>query len=108
MSLDNVVVILAKTKYPGNIGSAARAMFNMGLSRLILAAPQCAINEEAYRMAKSGKGILDAAKICKSVKTALKGIHFLAGTTGKSGGYRTPAHAPRALVPRILAAAAQQ
>ena len=108
MSLDNVVVILAQTKYPGNIGSAARAMFNMGLSQLVLAAPQCAIDEEAYRMARSGKSILESAKICKSVKSALRGVRFLAGTTGKSGGYRTPAHAPRMLVPRILSAAAQQ
>ncbi len=108
MSLDNVAIVLAGTKYPGNIGSAARAMFNMGLKHLILAAPQCGINEESYRMAKSGKGILEAAKICKSVRTALKGIGFLVGTTGKSGGYRTPARAPRILVPRILAHAARQ
>ncbi|MGD0099285.1 MAG: RNA methyltransferase [Acidobacteriota bacterium] len=108
MLLDNVVIILAGTKYPGNIGSAARAMFNMGLERLILAAPQCAVNEESYRMAKSGKVILESARICKSVTSALRGIRFLVGTTGKSGGYRTPAHSPRALAPQILAHAAQQ
>ena len=108
MSLDNVVIILSGSKYPGNVGSAARAMFNMGLERLVLAAPQCTINEESYRMAKSGKPILESAKICKSVKSALKGIRFLVGTTGKSGGYRTPAHSPRSLVPKILAHAAQQ
>ena len=108
MSLDNIVIILSGTKYPGNIGSAARAMFNMGLNQLILAAPQCAINEESYRMAKSGKTILESAKTCKSVRSALKGIRFLVGTTGKSGGYRTPAHAPRTLAPRILAHAMGQ
>ena len=59
MSLDNVVVILSGTKYPGNIGSAARAMFNMGLDHLILAAPQCAINDESYRMAKSGRDCIE-------------------------------------------------
>jgi tRNA/rRNA methyltransferase len=108
MSLDNVVIILAKTKYPGNIGSAARAMFNMGLTQLVLAAPQCAINEESYRMARSGKSILDSAVACKTVKSALKGMRFLAGTTGKSGGHRTQACAPRTLAPRILAHAAEQ
>jgi len=108
MPLENVVIILAGAKYPGNIGSAARAMFNMGLERLILAAPQCTVNEESYRMAKGGKVILESARICKSVTSALKGIRFLVGTTGKSGGYRTPAHSPRALAPRILAHAAQQ
>jgi tRNA (cytidine32/uridine32-2'-O)-methyltransferase len=54
MPLENIAIILVGTKYPGNIGSAARAMFNMGLSRLVLAAPQCTINEESYRMAKAG------------------------------------------------------
>ncbi len=108
MLLDNVAIILSGSKYPGNVGSAARAMFNMGLEWLVLAAPQCTIDEESYRMAKSGKPILESAKICKSVKSALKGIRFLVGTTGKSGGYRTPAHSPRSLVPKILAHAAQQ
>ena len=108
MSLDNVTIILANTKYPGNIGSAARAMFNMGLNRLVLAAPQCEINEESYRMAKGGRSVLESAKICKSVKSAVKGIRFLAGTTSKSGGYRRQAYSPEALVPRILAHAAQQ
>jgi tRNA/rRNA methyltransferase len=108
MSLDNVVIVLAKTKYPGNIGAAARAMFNMGLTQLVLAAPQCTINDESYRMAKGGKSILESAKICKSVKSAIRGIRFLAGTTGKTGGHRTQAQAPRGLVPRILSVAAQQ
>jgi tRNA/rRNA methyltransferase len=108
MSLGNVAIILAGTKYPGNIGSAARAMFNMGLKHLVLAAPQCAVNEESYRMAKGGKEILDAARKCRSLKSALKGIRLLVGTTGKSGGYRTSAHSPRNLAPRILNHAGQQ
>jgi len=108
MSLKNVVIILAGTKHPGNIGSAARAMFNMGLSRLVLASPQCKINEESYRMARGGGRILDSAKKCRSVKSALRGIRLLVGTSGKSGGYRSSAHAPRTLVRRILAHAARQ
>jgi tRNA/rRNA methyltransferase len=108
MSLKNVVIILANTKYPGNIGSAARAMFNMGLNQLILAAPQCEINDESYRMAKSGREILDSVQICSSVKSALKGIRFLAGTTGKSGGYRTAAQPPRTAIPEILGCAENQ
>jgi TrmH family RNA methyltransferase len=102
MTLGNVVVVLVGTKHPGNVGSAARAMCNMGLNRLVLAAPQCTVNEESYRMAKAGKGVLDSAKTFRSVKSALGGLRLLVGTTGKSGGYRAPAYPPRALVPRIL------
>ena len=107
MLLENVVIILAGTKHPGNIGSAARALFNMGLHRLVLAAPQCAVNEESYRLAKAGKGILEAATICPSLESALQGITLLIGTTAKSGGYRTQAYSPRTLAPRILDHAAQ-
>ncbi|HSW40861.1 MAG TPA: TrmH family RNA methyltransferase, partial [Acidobacteriota bacterium] len=41
MSLENVILILTGTKHPGNIGSVARAMANMGMSRLVLAEPRC-------------------------------------------------------------------
>ncbi len=108
MAIKNVVVILKGTKYPGNIGSAARAMCNMGLSQLILADPQCVINEESYRLAKAGKSILDSAKVCRTLKSALRGTRLLVGTTSKSGGYRAQAYAPRDLVPRILDHAARQ
>ncbi|MBN1567485.1 MAG: RNA methyltransferase [Acidobacteria bacterium] len=108
MSLKNVTIILVGTKYPGNIGSAARAMFNMGLERLILAAPQCAINEESYRLAKKGKLILDSARTCRTLKGALRGFRLLIGTTGKSGGYRSQVYTPRSLAPRILNHAEQQ
>ena len=108
MSIENVAIILVGTKYPGNIGSAARAMFNMGLKRLILAAPQCTINEESYRLAKSGKVILDSARTYRSLRSALRGIRLLVGTTAKSGGYRTQVYAPRSLAPRILNHAEKQ
>jgi tRNA/rRNA methyltransferase len=104
----NIAIILSGTKYPGNIGSAARAMYNMGLNQLILAAPQCKINEESYRLAANGKSVLESAVICRSLKTALRGIHLLIGTTGKSGGYRAKAHAPRSLGPKILDHASRQ
>lgn len=108
MGLENISIILAGTKHPGNIGSAARAMHNMGLERLVLAAPRCALNEESYRMAKGGKTVLDSAKICRSLKGALRGMRLLVGTTGKRGGYREGALPLRSLVPRILDHAAQQ
>jgi tRNA C32,U32 (ribose-2'-O)-methylase TrmJ len=36
MHLDSVSIILVKPKFPENIGSVARAMKNMGLSRLVV------------------------------------------------------------------------
>jgi tRNA/rRNA methyltransferase len=108
MPLDNIVIILTGTKHPGNIGSAARAMANMGLERLVLAAPCCEINEEARRMAKAGTNVLDAARIYPSLTDAVAEIHMLVGTTGKSGGYRADAVPPRRLAQKILDHAAGQ
>ena len=102
MPLENVVIILAGTKHPGNIGSAARAMANMGLERLILAAPRCVVNEDARRMAKAGTDVLDAALIYPSLTEAVAEINMLVGTTGATGGYRAHVSTPRLLAPRIL------
>ncbi|NNG65288.1 tRNA (cytosine(32)/uridine(32)-2'-O)-methyltransferase TrmJ, partial [Pseudomonas fragi] len=38
--LPNIRVVLVNTSHPGNIGGAARAMKNMGLSRLVLVEPR--------------------------------------------------------------------
>jgi tRNA/rRNA methyltransferase len=104
----NVVIILARTKHPGNIGSVARAMHNMGLVQLRLASPQCARNQESVRLACGGKEILDRAREYRTLKSALRGIHFLVGTTGKTGGNRSQTCSPRALAPRIQAHASTQ
>lgn len=106
--LNNIVVILAGSKYPGNIGSAARAMNNMGLSRLRLAAPQCSLDEEAIRMARSGNPVLESARTFRSLESALRGIRLAVGTTGKSGGNRAETRNIRAMAPRILSHAAKQ
>ena len=42
------------------------------------------------------------------MKSALRGIRLLVGTTGKGRGYRAQAYSPRELVPRILNHAAKQ
>lgn len=106
--LDNIAIILSGTKHPGNIGSVARAMHNMGLTDLRLSAPQCAVNEESDRLARSGREIVEKARRFQSLESATRGVHLLVGTTGKSGGNRSQCHTPRALAPRILALAGHQ
>jgi tRNA/rRNA methyltransferase len=106
--LDNIAIILSGTRNPGNIGSVARAMHNMGLTDLRLSAPQCALNEESDRLARSGRDILERARRFQSLESATNGIHLMVGTTGKSGGNRSQCHTPRALAPRILAHACDQ
>jgi tRNA/rRNA methyltransferase len=106
--LGNIAIILAGTKHPGNIGSVARAMNNMGLTDLRLVSPRRGLDEEAERMAKAGLGVLRGARQFRSVRTAVRGIHLLVGTTAKSGGNRSQCYAPRGLVPEILAHSERQ
>ncbi len=106
--LANIIIVLVGTKHPGNIGSAARAMYNMGLSQLRLVSPECTCNEESERLARGGKYILEGARTFRTLRGALRGVHFVIGTTGKRGGYRSQTCSARSLAPRVLAHAATQ
>ncbi len=39
-------IVLVKTTGPANLGAAARAMANMGLSDLVLVSPKCGPDDE--------------------------------------------------------------
>ncbi|RZA14294.1 MAG: hypothetical protein EOP93_18840, partial [Lysobacteraceae bacterium] len=47
----DIRIVLVGTQHPGNIGSAARAMKTMGLSRLVLVAPEKAPDRDTHAMA---------------------------------------------------------
>ncbi len=106
--LDNIYIVLARTKHSGNIGSAARAMWNMGFSRLRLAAPRCNVDQDAYRLAKRGASVLDHAHCHRTLESALRGVRLVIGSTGKTGGNRQETYSPRALAPRLVAQAENQ
>lgn len=74
-------VILAEPKFPGNIGAVARAMKNFGLMDLILVNP-CDVGEEAYQRAMHAKDVLDRAQTHEDIESALRGLDYVAGTTG--------------------------
>jgi tRNA/rRNA methyltransferase len=85
---DNINIILNKTINPGNIGSTARAMKNMGLSSLCLVEPQCGLDDDAYRMATHGKDILNNLKIFDSITDAAADSIYLFGTTARNRKWR--------------------
>ena len=51
--LDHIAIILVQSQIPENIGSVARAMNNMGLSRLVLVDPE---NCDLSRVLKTATG----------------------------------------------------
>jgi tRNA/rRNA methyltransferase len=72
-TLDRVRIVLSRTSHPGNIGAAARAMKTMGLSRLVLADPQCRPDAQSEAMASGAGDVLAQAQTCGSLAEALAG-----------------------------------
>ncbi len=72
-------IVLVDTSHPGNIGSAARAMKTMGLSRLVLVNPRdpkAHLSSEAMALATGAADLLDAALVVTNLDTALAGSRF--------------------------------
>lgn len=52
-------IVLTRSIYERNVGATARAMANMGFSKLILVDPKCEFTIEAHRAAANGQGPLE-------------------------------------------------
>lgn len=74
-------VVLVRPKHPGNVGAAARAMKNFGLSEMVLVAPRCRIGREAYALASHAGDVLDAARTVEHLTEALAGVTWAIGTS---------------------------
>lgn len=71
------------TTHPGNVGATARAMKNMGLSRLVLVAPKIWPAREGLSMAASALDILDHARVVDTVEEAIADCHLVLGTSAR-------------------------
>lgn len=91
-----VSVILVHTRFPENIGMAARALANMGVERLTLVAPERWEYDKAAPLA-TGKGlaVLDSIRVVPTLADALAGNTLAFGTTARTGGWRSNVMTPR-------------
>jgi tRNA (cytidine32/uridine32-2'-O)-methyltransferase len=83
MNLDNIRIVLVNTSHPGNIGGVARAMKNMGLTRLYLVAPRDYPSEQADGRAVSAADILAAAVVVPTLDAAIGDCQFVVGTSAR-------------------------
>jgi len=102
------IVILVEPQLGENIGAAARAMANFGLSRLRLVAPrQPWPNEKARIMAAGADRILDGAELYDSLQAAIADCSFVFAATARAHDQAKPVvSAPEAaalMAPRIAA-----
>lgn len=101
-----IVVILDHPAHPGNIGAAARAMGNTGLSRLRLVSPRQFPHEEAVQFAVGYYPLLEKAEIFPDIQSAVADLNFLVATSNRPRGQRHTVWTPRQLaqeLPKIMA-----
>jgi len=101
--LDNVQVVLVEPQVPGNVGSSARAIKNMGLSKLVVVKPWFKDHPQSRYMAHSSEDILDNARYVDSVSEAVADSVLVLGTTRRKR-HNTPFMDPRQASEEILTA----
>ena len=102
INLNNIAIVLTGTRYPENIGAAARAMLNMGIERLILVDPQnydlARINKMATHAASV---VVERLAVYDTLKEALAGFNYVVGTTARLGGQRKVVSSPAKLAQKL-------
>jgi TrmH family RNA methyltransferase len=83
MDSPDIRIVLVAPSHPGNIGAVARAMKNMGLTRLVLVRPRQFPDPEATARASGADDVLAAARSVGSLAEALEGCGFVAATTSR-------------------------
>jgi TrmH family RNA methyltransferase len=99
---DGVVVVLVEPQHPGNVGAAARAMKNFGLSRLVLVAPPCYDPEQARWMAPGCDDLLARAKVVANLDEALAGVHRVIASTARHRKQGQPVYEPAEVAQGVL------
>jgi tRNA (cytidine32/uridine32-2'-O)-methyltransferase len=100
-------VVLVGTQHPGNIGSAARALKTMGLSRLALVAPERYPHPDAIALAAGADDVLAAASLHATLAEAVADCRLVLGCTARSRRIALPEQSPREAASTLLAEAGQ-
>ena len=94
-------IVLVGTQHPGNIGAAARALKTMGLSRLVLVAPEQYPADEAFRRAAGADDVLASASVVATLAEAVADCRFVLGCTARSRRIALEELHPRAAGERV-------
>ncbi|WP_417597079.1 RNA methyltransferase [Oceanospirillum sp.] len=106
--LQNVRIVLVNTTHTGNIGAAARAMKNMGLSNLALVAPKKQPDEDAYARSSRADEILDQAVTFENLESAVSGCQLVIGTSARQRNLCWPLITPRQMADEVAQAVIAQ
>ncbi len=100
--LDNVSIVLVRSRTPGNIGAVARCMMNMGLSRLALVRPPRDPAGDMEKFAAGAGSLIADALVCRSLEEALTGHQLVIGTSRRRSRQRKNVRTPRAVAEAVV------
>ena len=95
-------IVLVETSHPGNIGSAARAMKTMGLSKLSLVNPKDFPSGDANALSGNARDILDNVTIYSSLQEAIKQSTFIYATSARNRSINWPTVNPEKAAEQII------
>jgi TrmH family RNA methyltransferase len=98
---DRVSIVLVGTTHPGNIGAVARAMKNMGLTRLRLVQPRVFPSADATARAAGADDVLAAAQLYGSLDEAVADCALVVGASARTRAIACPSLTPRACAERV-------
>ncbi|MEM8797322.1 MAG: RNA methyltransferase [Pseudomonadota bacterium] len=97
-------VILVEPQLGENIGTAARAMANFGMSELRLVAPRDGWPSDSARASASGADhVIDGVIVFDTLKEAIADLHYVIATTARERGMNKPVREPRPAMAEMFA-----
>jgi len=100
---ENITIVLQRPRYPENIGSAARAMCNMGFTRLIVVEHDIWDEARIRRLAThAAASVVDTIQRFDSLDEALAPFSHVVGTTARLGGQRPVIKSPELLARNLI------
>jgi len=102
IDFQNISVVLVNTSHPGNIGAAARAMKNMGLSRLTLVQPVDFPSGVAVGRAVSATDILESARVVDTLQEAVADCGLVIGASARSRRIPWPMLTPEQCATKVV------
>jgi tRNA/rRNA methyltransferase len=106
MSLTRCRVVLVRPKIAANIGAAARVLRNMGLTELVLVAPQADPADPRAELLATQHGVelLHSARVVPTFDEAVGDCQLVAATSANVGGLfrRQSVGTPEQIMPHLL------
>lgn len=100
--LENVAFVLYRPHFPENIGAAARAMKNMGISRLLVVQPfDCDLTRILKMATHNAEDVVLDMEVHDELEAALAPFSHVVGTTARTGSHRQTLKSPARLAEEV-------